>query len=260
VVQAALAPSAVQAPVAAPPASAPAAPTPTQYTAEQVTAYQQQVQAHYQAQLQAAQQQVQADMALRVALARAGVHHDGYAEFLAGQYNGLAPTTRPRPEQWIETARQQHAAMFAGPGAAAPQAPVPSPGGPFPPPSIGAPPTFAAPSAPPPAPPGWVWTAQGWVQDTRAAPPAASFSWPTPVPQPAPPAWPPAPAPTFAAPPAPAGWPQLVRSNPDQGAPSGTGSPVDPPITADLINRMDQATFARRWPEIDTFMRARPRG
>jgi hypothetical protein len=246
---------------AAPPAGAPppqAPPTPAQApaagpTPDQLAAYQTQVQTYFQSQLQAAQASAAAERQLHVALARAGVHHDGYAEYLATQYGAMPAAQRPAPDAWVAQARAQHPAFFGAQAPVAPAAPpiVAPPGFAFPSPTAPpAPPAGAlpwappvappAPAPPPSAPPGWAWGPQGWYQ---TAPPAPA----------APPGWtPPAPP----APPAPAqGWPQMVRPNPDAGAQPG-GTATDPPLSADLILKMDQATFMRRWPEIDRFQRA----
>lgn len=281
------APAQPQQPAQQAPAQAQAAPAQQQpaqpgITPEAIAAYQQQLQGYVQ-QLQQSHAQ---DMALRLALTRAGVHHDGYLDYAVQAYSQLAPSTRPKPHEWVPQFQAQYPAFFGQP-----QAPAP-PGGP--PPGVPGNPSLPAAAPPGAPPPGWPapaapagWPPQAPPQQTwpgypppqQAAPqgpvwnaaaqrwegpppqqPAAPAGWPAPaapaVPQlPAPP-WQPPPA----APAAPAGWPQMFRPNPDAGATGTQGAgAIDPPLTEDLILKMDPTTIARRWTEVEAFMRNRNR-
>lgn len=282
-----------QQPAAAPAQQQPPAQQPAQQpvaapaiTPEQWTAYQQQLQGYVQ-QMQAAHTQ---ELGLRLALIRAGIYHDGYLDYAVNQYNALAPSTRPKPGEWVPQFQAQYPAFFGQP-------PVP-PGGQTPgAPGNPAPPAAAPPGAPPPGwpqqwgqpaappatpPPGWPAQPppqQGWPGYPQQQPQpqgpvwnAAAQRWEGPPPAQAAPTWQPAqqppafpqlPAPPWqpappAAPPAPAGWPQMFRPNPDGGATGAQGAgAIDPPLTEDLILKMDPNTMARRWTEVEQFMRSR---
>jgi len=100
-------------------------------------------------------------------------------------------------------------------------------------------PYFFGQSAPPPAP---------TAQPPTAPAPAAAVG-PAPTPPAAPPAPPPAPAP-------------VARGNPDAGVNGAAAHPntQDPPLTLELIDQMDAATYRRRKPEVRKFLDAQRRG
>lgn len=108
-----------------------------------------------------------------------------------------------------------------------------------------------------------------WVEQQRTQAPAFFSASAAPVVAPAPIAAPaavqPAPAPPAATPPAPpapvvASPPAPIRTSPDTGANGVPPAPTqDPPLTRELIDRMDMATYTRRRSEIQAFLKAQRR-
>lgn len=239
-----------------PPAAADAPPA---ITPEAVAQYQADLTAYYQqqaeAQIAAAKQAATADMQLRVALARAGVHHDGYTDYLAAQYTGLPTESRPAIPAWIEAARAANPAFFAQPAAPA-TAPTASPQ---------AAPVGWSPAAATPPPAAWPAAPAVPAAPPVAQPPAAPWH---PAPVAAPPVQPVAPAapPVAAQPPAQPAAPPVPpwqRTSPEAGAaPSGPGAVAEPPLTEAYVAHIaqhDLRTYMRRHAEIRKFMSERRR-